>query len=168
MAVMKGQRGQSGRMNIPPGRGTMKTSEEKVRIVTLRRPTRDQVRRIEILYRQQGWWKAGGGDSPQIVPKLISGSHCFVAAVEGMDIVGMGRAISDGISDAYIQDLTVRSDRRNQGIGRRILNALIERLHADGLYWTGLIAEPGSTRLYRSAGFQKMTGCVPMMMNPKK
>lgn len=146
----------------------MKALEDRVRIKTIRRPTRDQTYGIEKLYREQGWWKAGGEEGPRIISKLVAGSHCFVVAVEGRDIVGMGRVISDGISDAYIQDMTVRSDHRNQGIGRRILNALIDRLHADGLYWIGLIAEPGSPRLYRSAGFRKMTGCAPMMMNQKK
>jgi len=63
--------------------------------------------------------------------------------------------------------LTVRSDYRNQGIGRRILQTLLERLHADGLHWIGLIAEPGSYGLYRWAGFQEMSACVPMLMNQK-
>ena len=76
----------------------------------------------------------------------------------------MGRAISDGISDAYIQDLTVRSNRRNQGIGGQILRTILERLHADGLRWIGLIAEPGSSNLYRHAGFKEMPAAVPMLM----
>jgi spermidine synthase len=87
-----------------------------------------------------------------------------VIAVEGDAIVGMGRAISDGICDAYIQDLTVKKDRRKQGIGRNILLALIERLHADGIFWIGLIAEPGSIDLYHHAGFRKMQESVPMLM----
>jgi GNAT superfamily N-acetyltransferase len=63
------------------------------------------------------------------------------------------------------EDLTVRSDYRNGGIGRRILQALLERLHADGLHWIGLISEPGSYGLYRWAGFQEMSDCIPMLMN---
>ncbi|MCX5821290.1 MAG: GNAT family N-acetyltransferase [Deltaproteobacteria bacterium] len=140
---------------------------DRINTVILRVPTNNQIRQIAGLYRAQEWWQAGDDESPQLIPRLIAGSHCFVAALEGEDIVGMGRAISDGVSDAYIQDLTVRSDHRNQGIGRRILQTLLERLNADGLHWIGLIAEPGSYGLYRWAGFREMAACVPMLMNQK-
>ena len=139
----------------------------RVNTVIIRLPTENQIREIAGLYRAQGWWQAGDDESPQLISRLITGSHCFVLALEGVDVVGMGRAISDGVSDAYIQDLTVRSDYRNRGIGRRILQTLIERLHADGLHWIGLIAEPGSYGLYRWAGFQEMSASVPMLMNKK-
>jgi aralkylamine N-acetyltransferase len=136
-----------------------------INMVILNVPTENQILQIEGLYRAQEWWQDGDCDTPQLLPRLITGSHCFVAAFEGEEIVGMGRAISDGVSDAYIQDLTVRSDHRNQGIGGGILRALLERLHADGLHWIGLIAEPGSCRLYHKAGFREMSACVPMLMN---
>jgi aralkylamine N-acetyltransferase len=142
-------------------------ADHRVNTVMIRVPTEYQIRMIVGLYRTQGWWQAGDDESPQFITRLITGSHCFVVALEGEDIVGMGRAISDGVSDAYIQDLTVRSDYRNQGIGRRILQTLLGRLHADGLRWIGLIAEPGSYDLYRRAGFQEMSACVPMLMTQK-
>jgi ribosomal protein S18 acetylase RimI-like enzyme len=140
---------------------------DRMKTVILQAPTISQIRQIENLYRAQNWWQAGDDESQQLVPRLIAGSHCFVAALEGEDIVGMGRAISDGVSDAYIQDLTVRSDHRNQGIGQRILQTLLERLHDDGLRWIGLIAEPGSYNLYHKAGFRQMPEGVPMLVNQK-
>jgi spermidine synthase len=140
---------------------------DRINTVILQMPTENQIREIAGLYRAQGWWQAGDDESPQLIPRLITGSHCFVVALEGEDIVGMGRAISDGVSDAYIQDLTVRSNYRNQGIGRRILQTLLERLHADGLHWIGLIAEPGSCSLYQRAGFREMSAWVPMLINQK-
>jgi aralkylamine N-acetyltransferase len=146
----------------------MKSSAcDRLKTVVLQEPTSSQIRQIEGLYRAQMWWQADDENSPQLIPRLIAGSHCFVAVFEGEDIVGMGRAISDGVSDAYIQDLTVRSDRRNQGIGRKILQTLLERLHADGLHWIGLIAEPGSCSLYRREGFREMPDALPMLMNQK-
>jgi len=99
-----------------------------------------------------------------LASRLIAGSHFFVIATDGESIVGMGRVISDGVSDAYIQDLTVRLDRRKQGIGQLILQTLLERLHTNGIHWIGLIAEPGSGNLYRRAGFREMSDSVPMLM----
>ncbi len=130
----------------------------------LQDPTEDEIRQIVGLYRDQGWWQPGDDQSEQLVSRLIAGSHSFVIAIEEERIVGMGRVISDGVSDAYIQDLTVRHDRRKQGIGQLILQTLLERLDTDGIRWIGLIAEPGSGNLYLRAGFREMVASVPMLM----
>ena len=45
-----------------------------------------------------------------------------------------------------------------------ILKTLLERLHADGIAWIGLIAEPGSKNLYLRAGFREMSEAIPMLM----
>jgi ribosomal protein S18 acetylase RimI-like enzyme len=127
-------------------------------------PTEEQALQIADMYQAQGWWQPHDDGRECLIPRMIRGSHCFVIAVDGDIIVGMGRAISDGISDAYIQDLTVKKDRRKEGIGRKILLALLERLRADGISWIGLIAEPGSSDLYSHAGFRMMKESVPMLM----
>jgi ribosomal protein S18 acetylase RimI-like enzyme len=140
------------------------TCKDSVKCIVIREPTEEQTIQIAELYRTQGWCQPQDDDRQLLIPRMIRGSHCFVIAVDGDRIVGMGRAISDGISDAYIQDLTVTKGRRNQGVGRKILLALLKRLHADGISWIGLIAEPGSCDLYIHAGFRKMKGSVPMLM----
>lgn len=134
--------------------------------VIISEPTAEQVRMIINLYRMQGWWQADDDKSPDLIPKLIAGSQCFVVALAGDDIVGMGRAISDGISDAYIQDLTVQCEYRKRGIGSSILHTILDRLRNDGLQWIGLIAEPGSFNLYKNAGFRQMSARIPMLLNP--
>jgi aralkylamine N-acetyltransferase len=140
---------------------------ETVKTITLQTPTVSQIRQIEDLYRAQKWWQVTDDENPQLVPRLISGSHCFVAAFEGEEIVGMGRVISDGVSDAYIQDLTVRYDRRHRGIARQILQTLLKQLHDDGIQWIGLIAKLGSYDLYRLSGFAEIHDALPMLMNTK-
>jgi ribosomal protein S18 acetylase RimI-like enzyme len=135
-----------------------------VECIFIETPTEEQIRQIIELYRSQGWWNSSDEATKKLIPRLISGSHCFVVATEGNRVVGMGRAISDGVSDAYIQDLAVLSSHRRRGIGKRILQALLQRLAADGLSWIGLIAEPGSSHLYRHAGFHEMIDWIPMLM----
>jgi aralkylamine N-acetyltransferase len=137
---------------------------KSVQCMFLADPTEDQMRQIVELYRAQGWWQTCDEGRKEFLPNLIAGSHCFVIATDGDSVVGMGRAISDGISDAYIQDLSVRHDCRNKGVGKMILKLLLERLHADGIAWVGLIAEPGSKNLYRRAGFSEMSEAIPMLM----
>jgi len=138
--------------------------ENSIRCIDIRVPTKEQTLQISEMYRAQGWWQPHDNDSACLIPRIIEGSHCFVVALDGDRIVGMGRAISDGVSDAYIQDLTVKEGRRHRGIGKKILLTLLDRLRADGISWIGLIAEPGSYDLYRHAGFREMKQSVPMLM----
>jgi GNAT superfamily N-acetyltransferase len=76
--------------------------------------------------------------------------------------IGMGRLISDGVSDAYIQDLVVLSDYRNQGIGRQIVKVLLDYCLSKGILWIGLIAEPDQDGFYSNLGFKSMLKYVPM------
>ena len=56
----------------------------------------------------------------------------------------MGRAISDLVSDAYIQDVTVLKEYRGKGIGKIIIQTLVEELKTKGVEWIGLVAATGT------------------------
>jgi GNAT superfamily N-acetyltransferase len=121
------------------------------------------VEQIVELYRSEGWWKDFMDKSR--IPELIRGSYLFALAIDistGKPI-GMGRVISDGIADAYIQDLVVLPEWRNKNAGRMIVSALIEQCISNGISWIGLIAQPGTDAFYTSLGFEPMAGHVPMI-----
>ena len=69
--------------------------------------------RIVELYRAGGWWKEEY--DPSGIRPMIQGSFLFVIARMDDMTVGMGRAISDGVSDAYIQDVVVLPEYRKKG-----------------------------------------------------
>ena len=122
------------------------------------------IEQISALYRSQRWWS--GPDNSDLVLRIIKGSHCFLIAIQDFKtIIGMGRAISDRISDSYIQDVTVQENFRGQGVGTRIVQMIIERLHEDGIYWIGLIAEKDSHGFYEPMGFKKMPDSIPMILS---
>jgi len=118
---------------------------------------------IVMLYREGGWWKEEW-DAAEI-PALIKGSFAFIVVVETetREAIGMGRAISDGVSDAYIQDLVVKNSWRGQGIGQALLAALRETCTSAGIIWVGLIAEPGTGDFYRNSGFSEMKDHIPFL-----
>ncbi len=128
----------------------------------IEKPLSNDIAHITDLYRSENWWKQEG-DNPGMITSIVAGSHCFVAARYNGPIIGMGRAISDGVSDAYIQDVTVMGSFRGRGIGTRIMETLIERLERDGIHWIGLIAERGSHPFYEPIGFSIMEGASPMV-----
>ncbi len=117
---------------------------------------------IADLYRAGGWWNERW--DPAGLGALVRGSFVFAVAVERESgrTVGMGRVISDGVSDAYIQDLVVLPDQRGRGIGKMIVSALLEQCKAADLGWIGLIAEPGTEEFYQPMGFLRLEGFVPM------
>ena len=118
---------------------------------------------IVALYRAGGWWK--DEYNPADIPRLISGSFAFVVAVDTASgrAVGMGRAISDGVSDAYIQDLVVLPTYRGRDLGAAMVSSLIERCREAGISWIALIAEPGSEAFYLPLGFSCMEGHIPLI-----
>lgn len=115
------------------------------------------------LYRAGGWWDEEM--DPQRIPDLIMGSHRFVVAVDEItgSAVGMGRTISDGVSDAYIQDIVVLKEYRRCYIGLQIIQLLTELCAEAGISWIGLISEPGTLPFYKKIGFQPMEKYVPMI-----
>ena len=70
----------------------------------------------------------------------------------------MGRVISDGVSDGYIQDVTVLEEMRGKGIGSLITKKLLDTCLERGLSWIGLIAEKGSNQFYHPLGFKEFDG----------
>jgi len=119
---------------------------------------------ILALYRSAGWWH-DGEDYPAEISGIIRGSLVFIVAVDRKSgkAVGMGRAISDGVSDAYIQDLVVLPGYRGRGIGKAILLRILEACRERGIGWIALIAEGGSGDFYRGLGFRVEEGDLPMM-----
>lgn len=119
---------------------------------------------ILALYRSAGWWH-DGEDDPAEIPGIIRGSLVFIVALDRGSgrAVGMGRAISDGVSDAYIQDLVVLPGYRGRGIGKAILRSILAACRERGIGWIALIAEGGTGDFYRGLGFGVEEGDLPMM-----
>jgi len=115
------------------------------------------------LYRAGGWWK--DDYDPHSIPDLFRGSFTVAIAVDQTTghAIGMGRVLSDGISDGYIQDLVVHPAFRKKGIGTLIVTSLVERCKEAGISWICAVAEPGTESFYRPLGFNVMQGHIPLL-----
>ena len=118
---------------------------------------------IADLYRAGGWWKEEYTQNG--LRHLIRGSFLFAVAVDTKtsQAIGMGRVISDGVSDGYIQDLVVLPEYRKAGIGSRIVSVLVKKCVEQGISWIGLIAEPATEKFYLPIGFHPMEGHIPLL-----
>ncbi len=139
------------------------TSNIKIKIV-------DSWNQDEIikLYKTGGWWK--DNYEPSAINHLIRGSYAFAIAFDNKikKAIGMGRVISDSVSDAYIQDLIVLPEYRNKGIGRDLVKMLINYCEKKGVNWIALIAEPNQDGFYKKIGFKEMKNYVPLKYNEEK
>ena len=116
---------------------------------------------MRALYQAGGWWEDEWDD--QYLIAIVEKSFAFVAAEtpEGT-WVGMGRLISDGVSDAYLQDVVVLPEWEGQGIGSALVQTLLDICHEQGIVWIGTIAEPQTEFFYRRFGFARMNAYTPM------
>ena len=121
------------------------------------------IEEIISLYKVAGWWK--DSYDPSGIPALIKGSYVFAVVVDTINkkTIGMGRVISDGVSDAYIQDFIILPGYRRSGIGKKLVQSLTNYCLAHGIVWIGLMAEPGSEQFYIASGFKHLIDYTPML-----
>lgn len=116
------------------------------------------------LYIEGGWWKVEDRKSILLIDDVIKNSFCFAGAFDQEKLIGMGRVISDGFSDAYIQDVIVTANYRGRGIGKMIINEIVRFLKENKISWIALIAQPGTSKFYSELGFKEMKDYTPMVL----
>jgi GNAT superfamily N-acetyltransferase len=80
--------------------------------------------RLAALFASVGW-QHRLGDRERLA-QLVSGSRYAVSALEGAELVGFARAISDGAFNAYVSTVVVAPSHRGRGLGRGLVRALVE------------------------------------------
>ena len=110
----------------------------------------EELRDILALYREAEW--VTPEECGAFIPGVLSGSFLFLAAFDDGRMIGMARAISDGVSDAYIQDVVVARSHRKQGVGKELILRLQSELEKCGIDWIGLVGAPGTDNFYRKIG----------------
>lgn len=116
---------------------------------------------MRTLFESGDWWEPAWDDS--ILCEIVHRSFAFVVATDSKNRwIGMGRIISDGVSDAYLQDIVVLPEWRGKGIGTALVKKLMLICTHANIGWIGIIAEPETEFFYRRFGFAKMNGYTPM------
>lgn len=92
-----------------------------------------------------------------VAPLSLIRSIFAITVLDKGDPVGMGRVIGDGALYYYIQDIAVRPDYQGLGIGRGIMDRIMDWLgdHAPENAFIGLFAAEGSDTFYAHYGFMR-------------
>ncbi len=91
--------------------------------------------------------------SPEIHQKAFEASYCTVFAYDNEELVGFGRAISDGAYQAAVYDCAVIEAYQGRGLGERIMQTMLSKLQDCNII---LYAAPGRQGFYEKLGFRKM------------
>lgn len=94
-------------------------------------------------------WEHRVGD-PELFRTLIENTDRTVVAWDDQKVVGFARALCDGVSNGYISMVAVAADRRGQGIGRKLVECLIDG--DTNITWV-LRAGRNSKGFWKSIGF---------------
>ena len=70
--------------------------------------------------------------------------------------VGFARAVSDGVSFAYLADVFIRPEARGAGLGKELVATMIDRGPGAGFRWT--LHTLDAHGLYRKYGFAEPDG----------
>jgi GNAT superfamily N-acetyltransferase len=85
------------------------------------------------------------------IRRMRDGANLWVTAWEGLAIVGVVRALTDGAFCCYVSDVGVRRDYQRKGIGREMLRRL--RAQQGDEVMVLLLANPNARDYYGKVGF---------------
>lgn len=114
----------------------------------------EDFQQLEALYASLGWNSIHL--SVTELEMMCLNSWYIVYAFEGQKLVGMGRVISDGVITGVICGLGVHPDYQSRGIGRQILQRLVEHWEKSRVF-PQLMCEEGLEPYYEKLGFQRFT-----------
>ncbi len=115
---------------------------------------------VAALYLEAGW--IAEPVDKNMLRAMLKGSYAVSAAFRNGRLIGMMRAFSDGVSDAYMLDLVVLKAFRGRGIGREILERLAAFLKKKGCDWVLCVGAPGTEAFYAKTSGKKMDSFTPM------
>jgi aralkylamine N-acetyltransferase len=102
---------------------------------------------------------------PEKYRKACAKSAAVAFAYDGDRLVGVGRSISDGEYNAYICDVTVLPEFQGKGVGRRIVQALLDRVPVKNVI---LFAAPGKEGFYERFSFRRLKTGMARFADPQR
>lgn len=107
---------------------------------------------IRDLLIEMGWGERL--QDPERFAAMMSGAGRSVVALAGGRVVGFARALFDGASNGYISTVAVASDFQRQGIGRAMIERLMNVPEPERITWV-LRAGRDSAGFWEKLGFNR-------------
>ena len=119
-----------------------------------------QLEEITNLYQSVGW--TNYLERIGILEDAYANSLCVLGAYDSDQLVGIIRAVGDGQTIVFVQDIIVLPEYQRKGIGTKLLKAVMDKYH--DVYQMELLTDntEKTKAFYRSVGFTASDdiGCV--------
>ena len=96
--------------------------------------------------------------SPETLLRILQGSAHATVAIDSGRVVGFITAVSDGVLSAYIPLLEVLPDYQGRGLGRSLVEDMLEQLR--GLYMVDLVCDEKLRPFYERLGLKPAVGML--------
>ncbi|MDD4412981.1 MAG: GNAT family N-acetyltransferase [Oscillospiraceae bacterium] len=84
-------------------------------------------------------------------------SYYHIACYNKDRLVGYVDTVSNGLTDAYIQDLMVNPEYQGKGVGTKLINKMIDKLKENNIFMISVIyGNAELTPFYQRFGFNQM------------
>ena len=93
-------------------------------------------------------------------------SRYVLFAYEDDRLVGVGRALADGVDCSYLCDIALVPSHQGRGLGKQIVARLVEL--STGHRKIILYAVPGKEPFYARFGFRRMKTAMAIFQNPEE
>ena len=111
------------------------------------------------LYESVGW--TNYTSNPEMLRNAYANSLKIFAAYDGENLIGIIRAVGDGFSILYIQDILILPEYQRKGIGTALVKKMLETY--EHVYQKVLLTDDSEKTIsfYKSVGFEMDTdtGC---------
>ena len=122
------------------------------------------VSKVKDFYCTYATW--GVTDSYDDWKNIKDNSTCIITAWDNENLIGMARALTDGVRWATIVDVLIHPNYREDGIGSKLINNLIamEKMQVRTIY----LATPDKENFYSRLGFKTVNENCFYMVKVKK
>ncbi|KOO43528.1 GNAT family N-acetyltransferase [Priestia koreensis] len=118
------------------------------------------VNQVQCVYQSVGWNR----HTPDVIQTIFAASNVICLAFHQEKVVGIGRAISDGVFNAAIYDVVVHHDFQGQRIGQAIMKNLLGRL--EDVSCVHLISTTRNEAFYSQFGLKRTKTGMARYQNP--
>lgn len=112
------------------------------------------------IYTSVGWTK----HTNEIIRQVFEASNVVALVKVNGRIIGIGRGMTDGVFNAAIYDVVVHRDFQGQGIAKKIMEFLLDKLC--NVSCVHLISTTGNEGFYRKLGLKKLKTGMARYLNP--
>lgn len=116
---------------------------------------------------QSTWWAKGR--QPDLVRQMLAHSDIIVGLCDSQtrELVGFARVLTDDVYRAFLLDVIVQEESRSSGLGRMLMEAIVNHPRLQGVEAFILFCLPEMVPFYEKWGFTTQLECTQLMVRSR-